>query len=155
MFFFLIFFLLFVYFYIINNWCRGPKLSSVGDVHHDCCFYTCYESWFAVAFSPGEARGVCFPLPYMADLFLCWKCLRECFFQTLEDIWTLGELENNGLSLLISSTLLWKNAKKLQVVYTTETGNPATHKIVRFVALINYYAVNFWNWNLFLICWSK
>ena len=104
---------------------------------------------------PPEKRGESVFLPYMAALFLFWKCLRECFFQTLEDIWTLGELENNGLSLLISSTWLWKNAKELQVVYTTETGNPATHKIVRFVALINYYAVNFWNWNVFLLCWSK
>ena len=36
-----------------------------------------------------------------------------------------------------------KNANQLLVVYTNETGNPATHKTVRFVALINYYAVNF------------
>ena len=29
------------------------------------------------------------------------------------------------------------------MVHTTETGNQATHLIVRFVALTNYYAVNF------------
>ena len=29
------------------------------------------------------------------------------------------------------------------MVHTTETGNQATHHIVRFVALINYYAVHF------------
>lgn len=46
-------------------------------------------------------------------------------------------LQNYGLAFLISST------EKMEVTHATETENPATYHIVRFVALINYYAVNF------------
>ena len=97
-------------FSINTNSCRGSELSrdpgsSMGDVHRDCCFHSCYESWFVVAFRPGEARGVCFP-PYRADLFLCLKCLSECFSSKIWKIFRrLGHvhLENNGLAHLISS----------------------------------------------------
>ena len=69
--FFLTSFLLFVYFSIINNWCRDSKLSSVGDVHHDCCFHSCYESSDLLLLLPQEKRGESVFPPYMADLFLC------------------------------------------------------------------------------------
>ena len=46
-----------------NHSSRDPG-SSVGDVHHDCCFYSCCDCWFVVAFPSGEARRSYFPSLY-------------------------------------------------------------------------------------------
>ena len=59
----------FLFISIENSPCRGSKVSrdpgsSVGDVHHDCCFYSCYDCWFVVAFPSREVGGFYFPSLY-------------------------------------------------------------------------------------------
>ena len=155
-FFFLISFLLFVYFSIKNNWCRDSKLSSVGDVHHDCCFHFCYES-SDLLFYPRRSERSLFSLL----IWLISFCAEIVWVTVFSKLWEIFgrlvhvHLEDNGVAHLISNTwLLKKILSNCKWCIPLKKGNPATHKTVRFVALINYYAVNFCYWNVFLLYWS-
>ena len=107
--------MLFVHFSINKNSSWGSELSrdpgsSMGDVQHDCCFYSCYESWFVVAF-PQETRGGLFSPLIRLISFCAENVCVSVFFSKLWKIFgrlVHVHLENNGLAHLISSTWLWK-----------------------------------------------
>ena len=131
--------------------------TIMNNVHHDCCFHSCYESSDLLLLLPQEKRGDSVFPPYMADLFLYWKCLRNCFSKLSKIFGRLVHvhLENNGVAHLISNTwLLKKILGNCKWCIPLKKGNPVTHKTVQFVALINYYAVNFCYWKVFLLYWS-
>ena len=89
---------------------RDPG-SSVCDVRHDWCFsLVMIVGWLSLF--PQKKRGDSIFPPYMADVFLCGKCLPRWFFQTSGDVWTLGacafiELWSGILNL---ECWHWKNA---------------------------------------------
>ena len=63
----------------------------MGYVQHDCCFYSCYESLFVVAF-PKETRGSLFsPLIRLISFFAENVCVSVFFpnFGRYLDAWCM------------------------------------------------------------------
>ena len=89
---------------------RDPG-SSVCDVRHDWCFsLVMIVGWLSLF--PQKKRGDYIFPPYMADVFLCGKCLPGWFFQTSGDVWTLGKCAFIELwsGILNLEYWHWKNA---------------------------------------------
>ena len=111
----IVFFFLNFHLPLVNSLFRGSELSK--DPGSSVMF--AMIAVFALVMIVGwsslfllEKRGDSTFPPYMADVFLCWKCLSGCFFQTSGDIWTLGtctfkELWSGTLNL---EYWHWKNA---------------------------------------------
>ena len=108
-------------------------------------------------FYPRRSEGILFSLL----IWLISFCAENVCVTVFSKLWKIFgrlvhvHLENNGVAHLISNTwLLKKILSNCKWCIPLKKGNPATHKTVRFVALINYYAVNFCYWKLFLLYWS-
>ena len=114
--------------------------TPVMKVQICCCFY------------PRRSEGILFSLL----IWLISFCAENVCVTVFSKLWKIFgrlvhvHLENNGVAHLISNTwLLKKILSNCKWCIPLKKGNPATRKTVRFVALINYYAVNFCYWKYF------